>query len=181
MSTRSRKRVRYGTETPPATGGPEGGLWAPPADRTTIVEEERRRGPGGRRLNRWEVTRTSSGMSTCAYSDRHWAFSVRDWVLMGMVWLAATLGWYACALLLSMPEYQAFQWKAVGTTYALVVVLITLVLNGLDDAARVLRWTAVGIVALWAVATLSVFISPFFGPPAVCAAPFLLGALRSLM
>lgn len=181
MSTRSRKRVRDGAETPRGSNGPEGGLWAPPADRTTIVEEERRRGPGGSTLNRWDVKRTSSGLSTCVYSDRHWAFSVRDWVLMGMAWLAATLGWYVCALLLSMPEYQAFQWKAVATTYALVVVLITVVLNGLDDVAAVFRCTAVGIMALWAVATLSVFISPFFGPPAVCAAPFLLGALGSLM
>lgn len=166
-------------ETPPDIGGATDGLWAAPSDCRTVVEEVRGWGPNGRRLDRVDVDRASSGLSSCAFGKRHWAFAVRDWVLMGMVWLAATVGWYACALLLSMPEYQAFQWKAVGFTYALVVVLITVVLNGLDEAATVLRWTAVGIPALWSVATLSVFASPFWGPPVVCAAPLVLGRLGS--
>lgn len=157
------------------TSGPSDGLWAAPSDRRTVVEEARGRGPGGRNLDSVTVDRTPSGMSSCAYAGRHWAFAVREWTLMGAVWLAATLGWYACALLLSMPPFQAYQWRAVGSTYALVVIVVTVLLNGLDTPGRVFFGAAVGLPVLWAVATLSVLLSPFWGPPVVCASPFVFG------
>lgn len=170
---------REGWEMPPDIGGPTDGLWAPPADRRTVVEETLVRGSDGRRHTHVAVKSSSSGLSSCAHTDRHWAFAVRECVMMGMVWLVATLGWYTCALLLTLPPFQAFQWKAVGITYCLVVVLIAVLLNGLDTAGSVLFGTAVGLPVLWALAALSVFISPFWGPPAVCAAPFVIGLLGS--
>ena len=180
MRTRSAGRVQRGRgRMPPDIGGEADGLWAPPPDRRTVVEEARGCGADGRTHDRVDVARTSSGLSSCAYTDRHWAFDVRDYVMMGTFWLAATVGWYACALLLASPEYQPLQWRAVGFTYALVVVLTTVLLNGLDSPGRVFFWTAVLLPVVWGAATLSVFVSPFWGPPAVCAAPFVIGLLAS--
>lgn len=180
MSIRSEGRVQYERgRMPPDIGEEADGLWAPPPDRRTVVEEARGRGADGRRYEQVDVDRTSSGLSSCAYTDRHWAFDVREYVMMGTVWLAATVGWYACALLLASPEYQPLQWRAVGFTYALVVVLVTVLLNGLDSPGRVFVWTALLLPVVWAAATVSVFVSPFWGPPVACAAPFIIGLLGS--